>query len=100
MRGGIGNDRGGESIKSGASIMSPLLERVLSEIDQLGPEEQRLVMVHLTERVQEPVVKQKRKLSEFYGVAPNLLEGVDAQEWVNTLRGEWDDRETNLRQAE
>jgi hypothetical protein len=80
--------------------MSPLLERVLREIDQLGLEEQRLVMAHLTERVQEPVVKQKRKLSEFYGVTPNLLEGVDAQEWVNTLRGEWDERETSLRQAE
>jgi hypothetical protein len=76
--------------------MSPLLERVLSEIDQLGLEEQRLVMVHLTERVQEPVVKQKRKLSEFYGVAPNLLEGEDAQEWVSRTRKEGDDRRERL----
>jgi hypothetical protein len=77
--------------------MSPLLEQVLREIDQLGLEEQRLVMMHLAGRVQEPVVKQKRKLSEFYGVAPNLLEDEDAQEWVNTLRGEWNEHESNLR---
>lgn len=33
--------------------------------------------------------KPKRKLSDFYGIAPNLLGGQDAQEWVNELRQEW-----------
>jgi hypothetical protein len=41
-------------------------------------------------------VKQKRKLSEFYGVAPNLLEGEDAQEWVSRTRREGDDRREKL----
>ncbi len=76
--------------------MSPLLERVLSEIDQLGLEEQRLVMVHLTERVQEPAVKRKRRLSEFKGMVKAPLFGEDAQEWVSRTRREGDDRREEL----
>lgn len=34
----------------------------------------------------------KRSLLEFHGIAPDLWEGVDAQEFVNRLRAEWDHR--------
>jgi hypothetical protein len=76
--------------------MSPLLERVLREIDQLGLEEQRLVMAHLTERVQKPAVKQKRRLSEFKEMVKSPLFGEDAQEWVSRTRKEGDDRREAL----
>jgi hypothetical protein len=91
-----GSYRCWEYSQSGGNIMSPLLEQVLSEIDQLGLEEQRLVMVHLTERVQEPVVKQKRRLSEFKGMVKSPLFGEDAQEWVSRTRREGDDRREEL----
>lgn len=77
--------------------MSPLLAQVLREIEQLSPEEQLQVISHATEQLKRQSVKQKKhKLSEFRGIAPNLLEGRDAQDWVNELRGEWQEREQRL----
>jgi len=32
-------------------------------------------------------------VTDFYGIAPNLLGGEDAQAWVNQIRGEWEERE-------
>ncbi|MCT7961191.1 hypothetical protein NG799_05025 [Laspinema sp. D1] len=69
--------------------MSPLLAQVLREIEQLNPEEQLEVISHATEQLKRQTVKPKKhKLSEFRGIAPNLLEGRDAQDWVNEVRGE------------
>lgn len=81
--------------------MSPLLAKVLEEINQLAPSEQMQVMEHLVSRVRQHVeaeapAVQSRKLSDFMGVLPNLLEGQDAQTVVNQLRGEWDEREACL----
>ncbi len=69
--------------------MSPLLAQVLREIEQLNPDEQLEVISHATEQLKRQTVKPKKhKLSEFRGIAPNLLEGRDAQDWVNEVRGE------------
>jgi hypothetical protein len=77
--------------------MSPLLEQVLENLEQLTPEEQLEVMNQAKQHLQRRETKtQKRKLSEFRGIAPNLLEGQDAQAWVNELRGEWDERERTV----
>jgi hypothetical protein len=81
--------------------MSLLLDRVLSEIEQLSLAEQMQVLEHLVKQMKQSVEsvavahkpKKKFKVSDFRGIAPNLLEGMDAQEWVNQLRKEWDDRE-------
>ncbi len=83
--------------------MSRLLEQVLSDLDRLAPAERKQVMEHLIAQMADPIVipvKNKRKLSDFYGVAPNLLGDVDAQEWVNQSRQEWNDREERLRPTE
>jgi hypothetical protein len=76
--------------------MSPLLEEVLRQAEQLAPEE-RLALV---EKVMEGLKQSehsspsvRHQVSDFYGIAPNLLEGRDAQEWVNALRDEWSERE-------
>ncbi|WP_254564084.1 hypothetical protein [Oscillatoria sp. HE19RPO] len=69
--------------------MSPLLAQVLREIEQLNREEQLEVISHATEQLKRQTVKPKKhKLSEFRGIAPNLLEGRDAQDWVNEVRSE------------
>jgi hypothetical protein len=81
--------------------MNPLVDRVLSEIEQLSLAEQMQVLEHLVKQMKQSVEsvavahkpKKKFKVSDFRGIAPNLLEGMDAQEWVNQLRKEWDDRE-------
>jgi hypothetical protein len=77
--------------------MSPLLEQVLQNLEQLTPEEQLEVMNQAKQHLQLRETKtQKRKLSEFRGIAPNLLGGQDAQAWVNELRSEWDERERTI----
>lgn len=82
--------------------MSPLLEKVLDEINQLALSEQMQVMEHLADRVKQRVAAEpaaavpKRKLSDFMGVLPNLLEGQDAQAVVSQLRSEWSEREASL----
>lgn len=83
--------------------MSLLLAQVLSHVDRLTPAERQQLMEHLVAKTNTPIEtppKTKRKLSDFYGVAPNLLGGVDAQEWVNQSRQEWSDREEGLRPIE
>ncbi|NEP53540.1 MAG: hypothetical protein F6K65_33975, partial [Moorea sp. SIO3C2] len=42
----------------------------------------------------------KRPLGEFRGIAPKLLEGQDAQEWVNKQRDQWAEREKVWRSTE
>ncbi|MBD2294385.1 hypothetical protein H6G06_13045 [Anabaena sphaerica FACHB-251] len=79
--------------------MSLSIERVLSEIEQLTLVEQMQVLEHLVKQMKQSVEavavtqKPKYKVTNFYGIAPNLLEGMDAQEWVNQLRDEWEERE-------
>ena len=79
--------------------MSPL-QKVLSELDRLTPEEQWQVMGHLMSQLQQRAVmttKPERVWQELEGVAPDLLAGVDAQDFVNSLRDEWDEREQQLK---
>lgn len=80
--------------------MSPLLEQILQEIEQLSPDEQKQLSERLTERVKssEVVSQPKRSWQELRGIAPNILGGRDAQEWVNELRNEWEERETRMRE--
>lgn len=76
--------------------MSPQLEAVLKQALGLSPSEQLELIQHLTGQVStqpETEIRPKRKVTEFYGVAPNLLSGMDAQVWVNNFRDEWDERE-------
>ncbi|MGL5939545.1 MAG: hypothetical protein ACRC2S_04035 [Waterburya sp.] len=78
--------------------MSQLLQELLRKAEQLSPEEQVQLIEHLVHRIKrQQQNKPKRKLSDFYGIAPNLLGGQDAQEWVNELRQEWQERENSLR---
>ncbi len=81
--------------------MSPL-QQVLSELDRLTPEEQWQVIGHLMNQLQHRAVmtaKPERVWQELEGVAPNLMAGVDAQNFVNSLRDEWDEREQQLKSS-
>jgi hypothetical protein len=82
--------------------MTPRLEAILDQVQMLSRSEQLELIRQLTLQVSTPLevegAKAKRKVTDFYGVAPNLLSGMDAQVWVNELRSEWDEREASLRQ--
>jgi hypothetical protein len=82
--------------------MSPSLEKILSEIEQLTPEEQLTVMGHLVERVKKHITQAqpKRKWSDLKGIAPYPLLGEDAQEWVSRTRREGDEHRERLLRGE
>jgi hypothetical protein len=79
--------------------MNSVLQQILNELAQLTPEEQWQVMGYLMNQLQHRAVvtaKPTKSWQEIEGVAPNLLGGVDAQDYVNSLRDEWDEREQQL----
>ncbi|MBD2519023.1 hypothetical protein H6G93_29510 [Nostoc sp. FACHB-973] len=82
--------------------MSPSLEKILSEIEQLTPEEQLTVMGHLVERVKKHITQAqpKRKWSDLKGMAPYPLLGEDAQQWVSRTRREGDEHRERLLRGE
>jgi hypothetical protein len=75
--------------------MSPQLAQILQQIDQLSSTEQAKILQHLTHPVKSPQssTQTKHRASSFYGKAPNILQGVDAQTWVSSEREEWAERE-------
>ncbi len=83
-------------------MISPSLEKILSEIEQLTPEEQLTVMGHLVERVKKHITQAqpKRKWSDLKGMAPYPLLGEDAQEWVSRTRREADEHREQLLRGE
>ncbi|HTG15539.1 MAG TPA: hypothetical protein VK747_09755 [Blastocatellia bacterium] len=61
------------------------------------PPEERLQLVEmlnrdLAARPPDERKKNKRSLMELHGLGAEIWEGVDAQEYVNELRKEWDHR--------
>ena len=82
--------------------MSPSLEKILSEIEQLTPEEQLTVMGHLVERVKKHMTQAqpKRKWSDLKGMVPYPLLGEDAQEWVSRTRRKGDEHRERLLRGE
>lgn len=79
--------------------MNPLVETLLKQAEQLPLEDCLELISRLADQIRlqnSSVSSPKHKVSEFHGIAPNLLTGMDAQTWVNQLRDEWDDREARL----
>jgi hypothetical protein len=80
--------------------MSSQLQQVLIEIDRLSSTEQIQIIEHITVRLKEVVPKIQPRKSKSWrdlaGIAPNLLDGEDAQEWVNKERNEWSQREEKI----
>ncbi len=75
--------------------MDSLLQQILSQIDKLTPQEQMQVVGHLINQLQNraAIMEPRRSWHDLEGAVPNLLGGEDAQEWVNRLRDEWDERD-------
>ena len=82
--------------------MSPLLQALLKQAEQLTPEEQLELISRLADqlRIQTTLPKPQRKWSNLKGLASYPLMGEDAQEWVSRTRREGDEhREQLLRGA-
>lgn len=70
------------------------LEDIVREVRTLPIADRKrligLIVDTLTD--QEPPPSPKRSILEFEGVGAEIWKGIDAQEYVNQLRSEWDDR--------
>jgi hypothetical protein len=70
------------------------IQEMIQEARMLSVEERKRLIKALVDIVNEPEAEKpkKRNLLELTGLGAEIWEGVDAQEYVNQLRGEWDHR--------
>jgi hypothetical protein len=82
--------------------MSLSLKELLKQAGQLTKEEQLELISCIADGLRSnnsPSLENKHTITEFRCVAKNLLNEIDATEYVNSLRGEWEERENKLREG-
>lgn len=82
--------------------MSPLLEHLLQQVEQLTPEDRLELIRQIAQGLKqsEVVVKAKPRWSELKGMAPYPMMGEDAQEWVSRTRREGDEHRSQVLRGE
>jgi hypothetical protein len=83
--------------------MSPLLEKVLQDIEQLTSEELLDTIAYATEQLKRRTVgnnQVKPKWLDIAGTVPYPLMGEDAQEWVTRTRREAQEHRDRLLETE
>jgi len=70
------------------------LQELVKEIQQLSIDERKILINIISGSIDDT---KRYSILEFEGIAQGLLNGVDAQDYVNGLRDEWDERERNFR---
>jgi len=68
------------------------LATLLNEVRALSVEERKQLVMAILDSLTEDPPQKKRSLLELEGLGKDIWEGVDAQEYVNELRREWDHR--------
>jgi len=67
------------------------LNGILQTVPQLSHAELLELIAHLAQQAQQTAVLQTTYYwCDIAGIAPDMLAGEDAQEWVNQTRQEWD----------
>jgi len=68
------------------------LQELIQAVDALSLEERKQLVMHVVSTFpSEQPARKRRSILEFEGFAAHLRD-MDAQEYVNQLRSEWDDR--------
>jgi hypothetical protein len=68
-------------------------DEILQQVPQLTVEERKQLLAALLNSLNSTsVAKKTRSLLEFKGAGAYAREDIDAQEYVNQLRSEWDHR--------
>lgn len=69
------------------------LQEIVQEVHLLSLEERKELISILVDTLTEPTpLARTRDILEFEGVGESLRGDIDAQEYVNQLRAEWDHR--------
>ena len=82
--------------------MSPLLEAILKQVQQLSNDERLELIQQVAEQMKSGATEPKRKykISEFRGMVKHPFFGEDAQEWVTRTRREGDEHREKLLRGE
>jgi hypothetical protein len=70
------------------------IAEILQQAKTLSVQERKELVKLLIDSLDGPeaVSCQQRRLSELRGLGKEIWKGIDAQEYVNQLRSEWDER--------
>jgi ribosomal protein L7/L12 len=70
------------------------IAEILQQAKTLSVQERKELVKLLVDSldVPEAVPQQQRRLSELRALGKEIREGIDAQEYINQLRSEWDER--------
>ena len=68
------------------------IQEILQEIPSLSLEERKQLIHALVDSLGETVAAKPYSILELEGLGAEIWEGMDAQEYINQLRQEWDDR--------
>jgi hypothetical protein len=68
------------------------IQEMLEEIPLLSVAERKQLIHALVDSLDESVATKPHSILELEGLGAEIWEGMDAQEYVNQLRQEWDDR--------
>lgn len=70
-----------------------MLNELMTQAKNLSPEERNLLKQYLDslDTLYEQKPKPKRRLSELRGLGKEIWTGIDAQDYINQLRDEWDE---------
>ncbi|WP_159789948.1 hypothetical protein [Sodalinema gerasimenkoae] len=82
--------------------MSPLLEQLLQQVEQLTPEERLELIRQIAQglKMSDIAIKAKPRWSDLKGMAPYPMMGEDAQEWVSRTRREGDEHRSQVLRGE
>lgn len=82
--------------------MSPLLQELLQQVEQLTPEEQLELIRQVAEGLKksEAIDKPKPRWSDLKGLASYPMLGEDAQAWVSRTRQEADQHRERVSRGE
>lgn len=68
------------------------LSELIQEARTLSPDELKELMQALIEMMPEDAEPKQHSITELRGLGKELWQGIDAQDYVNELRSEWDHR--------
>ena len=67
------------------------LTQIADEIRSLSVEERKQLITLIVDSLTEPT-EEEHSILELEGLGAEIWQGIDAQEYVNRLRSEWDER--------
>ena len=65
---------------------------ILEQVKALSPQERKDLTKSLIDMMDVGSTRPQRRLSELRGLGKEIWAGIDAQDYVNQLRDEWDPR--------